>query len=216
MDGGRKSNFYTVVDGTGNVETLGPVPVVVEVVKLGPAQSVVLALQLGVPRNADGSLIIRNMSLHVAVIIHNVNGPHNVIDAVHVVALHDNVAEGDNLIGRVICARERLLVDNVRNSVLLSTLGDNTLGRGGATLQTGLGEGVGVILLVVDERTVEGVSRVDVKGRRIGVVGWAPLEVLSVCAPTSTTEGTSRPRVNGLDKVQVVCGVHAKPRRKER
>ena len=67
---------------------------------------------------------------------------------------------------------------------------------------------------VVVKGAVEGLPRLDGVALAVGVVLGGPLEILGVHAPAAA-EDPAAVGVHGLDQVQVIRRIHAKPGREE-
>mmetsp|Transcript_19978 Transcript_19978/g.37268 ORF Transcript_19978/g.37268 Transcript_19978/m.37268 type:complete len:331 (+) Transcript_19978:76-1068(+) len=194
LDGVDRGGESDTIEGEQvlvKVHRQGPVPVVVHVEELLATEDVIFALERGVPSNADFRVVVGDVRSHVAVVVLDLRGPYDVLRAIDAIALHNDVAESDDLISGVIGTGECLLVDNVGKGVLLAVLGLDDLAGGIASLNASLRQGVRIAGGVVDEAALQGVATLDIETGAVAVVGRTPLVVLSVSRPGSSTEAAS-------------------------
>ena len=103
------------------------------------AEDIILTLGIDIPSNRDLIISRIDVSCHFTVIVLNLSGPGDFLSTVLSVALNYDVSEGHDLVPRVGVAREGLLVDNVRDGILLPVLALDYLGTDFPGLDDGLG-----------------------------------------------------------------------------
>ena len=162
----------------------------------------------GVPSHLDGGGV-DHMGAEVAHILDVAGGPAGSERAA--VALSVEVEEGDLAVGRVVATGGNLFVDDVQDGVVLvlaigSALNLLGLAAGGAAGGVALEDGV-CLITVPRDAAVKDVSCGGGHLLGVAVAGGLPLEVLGVEVP-----GAAEPRIDRLEQIEVVGGIHANPR----
>lgn len=193
-----------LLSGTGDIEALRPA-VHVEIVELSFGHVTERGSHLAVVVPGDGDVIViaGDVSHHTAMLVVLVLGrPLDVTLAILAVAFSNNVGEGNNLVRGIVGAGEDLLVHDVGEDVLFAALALDDLGALSTGLDNLLGEGVCIGGRVVDQRAVKVLPSCNALLAGVGVVLGAPLKVLRVHRP-----GSSTPGIDGLDKVKIVSAL---------